>query len=167
MAGNVRWVRYELGRYVATELRLELVRYIATELRLELHSVLRRWTTLEVDWMWAVVEIAPVPFCGAIRSAFKIYGRTSWSGGSRIYPPETWRFVCLVPRNSEFVELILLEPVGRHSLCALVLSGKATVLLRPWAWRVWVDVVSCDFGHRLVHRRRSMTRSSCSLPPLG
>ncbi|KAH0867438.1 hypothetical protein HID58_074460, partial [Brassica napus] len=34
------------------------------------------------------------------------------SGGSRIYPPETWRFVGLVPRNSEFVELILLEPEG-------------------------------------------------------
>ena len=33
-------------------------------------------------------------------------------GGSGIYPPETWRFVGLVPRNSEFVELILLEPEG-------------------------------------------------------
>ncbi|KAF3564390.1 hypothetical protein DY000_02015791 [Brassica cretica] len=39
---------------------------------------------------------------------------------------------------------------GRHSLCAYVLSGKATVLLRPWAWRVRVDVVSCDFGPRLT-----------------
>ncbi|KAL0759572.1 hypothetical protein Bca101_075722 [Brassica carinata] len=40
---------------------------------------------------------------------------------------------------------------GRHSLCASVLSGKATVLLRPWAWRIWDDMVSCDFGPRLVH----------------
>ncbi|KAF3508668.1 hypothetical protein F2Q69_00005401 [Brassica cretica] len=36
MAGNVRWVRYELGRYVATEIWFELGRYVATELRLEL-----------------------------------------------------------------------------------------------------------------------------------
>ncbi|KAF2538217.1 hypothetical protein F2Q70_00003463 [Brassica cretica] len=34
MEGNVRWVRYELSRYIATELRLELGlgRYVATEL---------------------------------------------------------------------------------------------------------------------------------------
>ncbi|KAF3574618.1 hypothetical protein F2Q69_00059715 [Brassica cretica] len=34
------------------------------------------------------------------------------SGGSGIYPPETWRFVGLVTRNPDFVELILLEPEG-------------------------------------------------------
>ncbi|KAF3512773.1 hypothetical protein F2Q69_00005348 [Brassica cretica] len=103
-----------------------------------------RWTTLDVDWMWAVVAIAPVPFCGDIRSAFNIYGTASW-------------FVGLVPRNPEFVELILLElegfrvdpsetwrfPDADELLC------KATVLLRPWAWRLWVDMISCDLGPRL------------------
>ncbi|KAF3547523.1 hypothetical protein DY000_02008237 [Brassica cretica] len=34
------------------------------------------------------------------------------SEGSGIYPPETWRFVGLVPMNPEFVELILLKPEG-------------------------------------------------------
>ncbi|KAH0854300.1 hypothetical protein HID58_083943 [Brassica napus] len=29
--------------------------------------------------MWAVVEIAPVAFCGAVRSAFKIYRTASWT----------------------------------------------------------------------------------------
>ncbi|KAH0859013.1 hypothetical protein HID58_087274 [Brassica napus] len=42
--------------------------------------------------------------------------------------------------------IFLLFAPGRHSMYAYVLSGKATTLLRPWAWRVWVDVVSCDFG---------------------
>ncbi|KAF3536208.1 hypothetical protein F2Q69_00023037 [Brassica cretica] len=107
-----------------------------------------RWTTLDVDWMWAVVEIAHVPFCGAIRSAFKIYGTASWSGGSGIYPPETWRFVGLVPRNPEFVELILLEPEG--------FEVDPTEI-----WRTALPVYFCSF------RRRSMTRSSCSLPLLG
>ncbi|KAG2266351.1 hypothetical protein Bca52824_073430 [Brassica carinata] len=68
----------------------------------------RRWTTLDVDWMWAVVEIAPVAS---------------------------------------------VEPFGIPSRSIEQLRGKATVVLRPWAWRVWVDVVSCDFGPRWVHRQ--------------
>ncbi|KAL0656950.1 hypothetical protein Bca4012_077534 [Brassica carinata] len=53
----------------------------------------------------------------------------------------------------EYGAIFLLFTPGRHSLCASVLSSKATVLFRLWAWRVWVDVVSCYFGPRLVHRK--------------
>ncbi|KAL0758537.1 hypothetical protein Bca101_074687 [Brassica carinata] len=49
--------------------------------------------------------------------------------------------------------IFLLFAPGRHSMCAFVLSGEATVLLRPWAWRVWVDMISCDLGPRLVYRQ--------------
>ncbi|WZZ70549.1 hypothetical protein YC2023_081919 [Brassica napus] len=61
--------------------------------------------------------------------------------------------------------IFLLFAPGRHSLCASVLSSKATVLLRPWAWRVWVDVVSCDFGNILVHRKELTWAALCF--PLG
>ncbi|KAF3544765.1 hypothetical protein DY000_02006205 [Brassica cretica] len=83
------------------------------------------------------------------------------SGGSGIYPPETWRFVGLVPRNLEFVELILLEPEGfgvdpsetwRFPDAGELLC-EATVLLRPWAWRACVDMISCDCVPRLVYRQ--------------
>ncbi|KAF2615440.1 hypothetical protein F2Q70_00012264 [Brassica cretica] len=83
------------------------------------------------------------------------------SGGSGIYPPETWRFVGLVPRNPEFVELILLEPEGfgvdpsetwRFPDAGELLC-EATVLLRPWAWRACVDMISCDRVPRLVYRQ--------------
>ncbi|KAH0898842.1 hypothetical protein HID58_048410 [Brassica napus] len=37
---------------------------------------------------------------------------------------------------------ILLFTPRWHSLCAFIFSSKATVLLRPWAWRVWIDMIS-------------------------
>ncbi|KAG2282785.1 hypothetical protein Bca52824_054005 [Brassica carinata] len=58
--------------------------------------------------------------------------------GSGIYPPGT--------RSNMFA---LCTGPALHN--AYVLSDKATVLLHPLAWRLWVDMVSCDFGPRLVH----------------
>ncbi|KAF3502811.1 hypothetical protein F2Q69_00043073 [Brassica cretica] len=51
-------------------------------------------------------------------------------------------------RNTEFLELVLLEPEG------FGVDPSET-------WRTALHVCLCSF------RRRSMTRSSCSLPPLG
>ncbi|KAH0898867.1 hypothetical protein HID58_048435 [Brassica napus] len=39
-------------------------------------------------------------------------------------------------------EIFLLFAPGRHSLCAFIFLGKATVLLHPWGWGVWVDMIS-------------------------
>ncbi|KAF2570092.1 hypothetical protein F2Q70_00003872 [Brassica cretica] len=48
------------------------------------HSVLQRWTTLDVDWMWAVVEIAPVvsmePFVIPLRSIGQLRGNRTFVG---------------------------------------------------------------------------------------
>ncbi|KAF3499690.1 hypothetical protein F2Q69_00042350 [Brassica cretica] len=77
--------------------------------------------------------------------------------------------------GTELVELVRLEPEGfgvdpsetfRFPDVGELLC-KVIVLLRPWAWRVWVDMISYWSIGRNWPRHRSMTRSSCSLPPLG
>ena len=105
------------------------------------HSVLRRWTTLDVDWMWAVVEIAPVasvdPFempsrsIGQIlgsrtflgRVVLKLSGVSSWSpvflkhnlvkyGGRGIHPLGARKFLAYNLLNPEAVGLILFKSGG-------------------------------------------------------
>ncbi|KAF2598875.1 hypothetical protein F2Q68_00009876 [Brassica cretica] len=102
--------------------------------------------------MWAVVEIALVAFCGAIQNVFKLYRTAAWyqnyygTRGPAVSGILSWsqgfsfwnfKILDVSSRDPETMECIFLKRGG---------SG----IYRPETWR-----------------RLSMTRSSCSLLPLG
>ncbi|KAF3523715.1 hypothetical protein F2Q69_00046085 [Brassica cretica] len=89
-----------------------------------------------------------------------------------LYCTVFWKSTVNKPQGCFF--LFALE---QHSLCAWVLSGGITLVLCPWAWIASVDLlwplVAGVYMDKMIllllhmRGRLSMTRSSCSLPPLG
>ncbi|KAF3579992.1 hypothetical protein DY000_02030973 [Brassica cretica] len=163
--------------------------YLLCSLELRVFIDLIQHRTLSSgDWMWANFggtrgpevsgplswsQVFPLCYRGCLFLKSGDYGNILLRpGGSGIYPPGTRRFWGIPFRNMEvpgcwraplsalqmtFVPLaygaiFLLFAPGRHSMCASILSG------------ILICSYSMDF---LLCRRRSMTRSSCSLPPLG
>ncbi|KAH0898808.1 hypothetical protein HID58_048376 [Brassica napus] len=87
--------------------------------------------------MWAVVEIAPVasvePFGIPSKSIGQLRGNRTFVGRVVLHWSQVFPFGhvgCILSKSIDYGD-ILLRP-----------GGKATVLLRPWAWRVWLDMIS-------------------------